>query len=285
MRAPLLGQAVVCAALLALSTCLTGSHLCPRSLDCARAGRHFCEPGSAQCGPCLRPLVENSHGRCVVKRRHVLHSAQSVKDLCAAGDHFLVPRSSDSSLSLSVSSPDQPSLQPRQPVQNPLPWSPLNAPPSSLRPVRSNSPYYNALRQTRRDLLIFPHNKTVQTLISSVRVSCFWVPSSFHITERSGQHGPSRHSPGGRSPPPGDNRPRDSSGTTRADDPYPRRQQSGHVDPAHAVDSVGVQTRHPTLRYNLDSVSVARATSGVSGDAPYSSLPGIPRHRSRSFLR
>ncbi|XP_044051561.1 neural proliferation differentiation and control protein 1 isoform X1 [Siniperca chuatsi] len=81
MRAPLLGQAVVCAALLALSTCLTGSHLCPRSLDCARAGRHFCEPGSAQCGPCLRPLVENSHGRCVVKRRHVLHSAQSVKGM------------------------------------------------------------------------------------------------------------------------------------------------------------------------------------------------------------
>ncbi|XP_044076398.1 uncharacterized protein LOC122887353 isoform X1 [Siniperca chuatsi] len=108
--------------------------------------------------------------------------SSSYSNLCAAGDHFPVPRPSDSSLSLSVSSPDQPSLQPRQPVQNPLPWSPLNAPLSSLRPVRSNSPCYNALRQTRRDLLIFPHNKTVQTLISSVRVSCFWVPSSFHIT-------------------------------------------------------------------------------------------------------
>ncbi|KAM9360147.1 neural proliferation differentiation and control protein 1 [Symphorus nematophorus] len=79
MRAPLLGQAAVFAALLALSTCLTGSHLCPRSLDCARAGRHFCLPGSSHCGPCLHPLVENSHGHCVVKRRHAPHSAQSIK--------------------------------------------------------------------------------------------------------------------------------------------------------------------------------------------------------------
>lgn len=79
MRAPLLGQAAVLAALLALSTCLTGSHLCPRSLDCARAGRHFCQQGSSHCGPCLRPLVENSHGRCVIKRRHASHSPQSAK--------------------------------------------------------------------------------------------------------------------------------------------------------------------------------------------------------------
>ncbi|KAF7651022.1 hypothetical protein LDENG_00117350 [Lucifuga dentata] len=79
MRAPLLGQAAVFAALLAVSTCLTGTHLCPRSLDCARAGRHFCQPGDLRCGPCLRPLVENSHGRCVIKRRHTPHSAQSIK--------------------------------------------------------------------------------------------------------------------------------------------------------------------------------------------------------------
>uniref|UniRef100_A0A672YKH1 Neural proliferation, differentiation and control, 1b n=1 Tax=Sphaeramia orbicularis TaxID=375764 RepID=A0A672YKH1_9TELE len=56
-----------------------GSHLCPRSLDCARAGRHFCQQGSSHCGPCLRPLVENSHGRCVIKRRHLSHSTQSAK--------------------------------------------------------------------------------------------------------------------------------------------------------------------------------------------------------------
>ncbi|GAA6234176.1 neural proliferation differentiation and control protein 1 [Lates japonicus] len=79
MWAPLLGQAAVFAALLALSTCLTGSHLCPRSLDCARVGRHFCQPGSSHCGPCLSPLVENSHGQCVVKRRHSPHSAQFIK--------------------------------------------------------------------------------------------------------------------------------------------------------------------------------------------------------------
>uniref|UniRef100_A0A4W4GWF6 Neural proliferation, differentiation and control, 1b n=1 Tax=Electrophorus electricus TaxID=8005 RepID=A0A4W4GWF6_ELEEL len=43
--------------------------LCPRSLDCAREGRHFCEPGSSHCGPCLLPLVEDNRGRCVVRRR------------------------------------------------------------------------------------------------------------------------------------------------------------------------------------------------------------------------
>uniref|UniRef100_A0A3Q4H931 Neural proliferation, differentiation and control, 1b n=1 Tax=Neolamprologus brichardi TaxID=32507 RepID=A0A3Q4H931_NEOBR len=57
----------------------TGSPLCPRSLECALAGRHFCRPGSSHCGPCLRPLVENSSGRCVVKRRHAPHT-HSVKD-------------------------------------------------------------------------------------------------------------------------------------------------------------------------------------------------------------
>ncbi|XP_034547048.1 neural proliferation differentiation and control protein 1 [Notolabrus celidotus] len=79
MRAPLLGQAAVFAALCALSTCLTGSHLCPRSLDCARAGRHFCQPGSSHCGLCLHPLVEDTHGHCVVRRRHTSHSTKPVK--------------------------------------------------------------------------------------------------------------------------------------------------------------------------------------------------------------
>ncbi|XP_047237956.1 neural proliferation differentiation and control protein 1 [Girardinichthys multiradiatus] len=79
MRTPLLGQAAVFAALLTLCTCLTGSHICPHSLDCAQAGRHFCRPGSSHCGPCLHPLVENSHGRCVDRRRHAHHSAQPAK--------------------------------------------------------------------------------------------------------------------------------------------------------------------------------------------------------------
>ncbi|XP_027890756.1 neural proliferation differentiation and control protein 1 isoform X1 [Xiphophorus couchianus] len=79
MRTPMLGRTAVFAALLALSTCLTGSNLCPRSLDCARAGRHFCRQGSSHCGPCLYPLVEDHHGRCVDMRRHLHHSAQAAK--------------------------------------------------------------------------------------------------------------------------------------------------------------------------------------------------------------
>uniref|UniRef100_A0A3Q4GZT0 Neural proliferation, differentiation and control, 1b n=1 Tax=Neolamprologus brichardi TaxID=32507 RepID=A0A3Q4GZT0_NEOBR len=51
-------------------------------LECALAGRHFCRPGSSHCGPCLRPLVENSSGRCVVKRRHAPHT-HSVKGRCS----------------------------------------------------------------------------------------------------------------------------------------------------------------------------------------------------------
>ncbi|KAJ4942334.1 hypothetical protein JOQ06_012200 [Pogonophryne albipinna] len=72
----LLPRAAVLAALLALSSCLTGSHLCPRSLDCARAGRGFCPPGGSHCGPCLSPLLENAHGRCVVQRRHAAHTTK-----------------------------------------------------------------------------------------------------------------------------------------------------------------------------------------------------------------
>ncbi|KAK7164500.1 hypothetical protein R3I94_003030 [Phoxinus phoxinus] len=47
---------------------------CPRSLDCARERRHFCQPGSSHCGPCLDPFVENKRGKCVVRRRN--HSAK-----------------------------------------------------------------------------------------------------------------------------------------------------------------------------------------------------------------
>uniref|UniRef100_A0A3B5M5M3 Uncharacterized protein n=1 Tax=Xiphophorus couchianus TaxID=32473 RepID=A0A3B5M5M3_9TELE len=58
----------------------SGSNLCPRSLDCARAGRHFCRQGSSHCGPCLYPLVEDHHGRCVDMRRHLHHSAQALDE-------------------------------------------------------------------------------------------------------------------------------------------------------------------------------------------------------------
>uniref|UniRef100_A0A671NWV2 Neural proliferation, differentiation and control, 1b n=1 Tax=Sinocyclocheilus anshuiensis TaxID=1608454 RepID=A0A671NWV2_9TELE len=43
---------------------------CPRSLDCARERRHFCQPGSSHCGPCLDPFVENKRGKCVIRRRN-----------------------------------------------------------------------------------------------------------------------------------------------------------------------------------------------------------------------
>ncbi|KAL0979072.1 hypothetical protein UPYG_G00180170 [Umbra pygmaea] len=71
----LLTQVVVFATLVVMSVCMPGSSSsCPRSLDCAQAGRHFCQRGSSECGPCLGLLVENSHGRCVMKRRHTLAS-------------------------------------------------------------------------------------------------------------------------------------------------------------------------------------------------------------------
>ncbi|KAF3848930.1 hypothetical protein F7725_015427 [Dissostichus mawsoni] len=42
---------------------------CPRHIDCAKDGRHFCRPGSSRCGPCLAPLEENEEGSCVVRTR------------------------------------------------------------------------------------------------------------------------------------------------------------------------------------------------------------------------
>ncbi|XP_026178458.1 neural proliferation differentiation and control protein 1 isoform X2 [Mastacembelus armatus] len=68
----------------AFSNINAGSHLCPRSLDCAQKGRHFCQPGTSHCGPCLHPLVEDSHGRCVVRRRHASHSLQFIKGRMSA---------------------------------------------------------------------------------------------------------------------------------------------------------------------------------------------------------
>ncbi|XP_024150334.1 neural proliferation differentiation and control protein 1 [Oryzias melastigma] len=71
-------RAAVFAALLAVGTCFpAGSDLCPRSLDCARAGRHFCQAGTSRCGPCLHPLVEDSRGHCIVRRRHGHQSGKS----------------------------------------------------------------------------------------------------------------------------------------------------------------------------------------------------------------
>ncbi|XP_029108691.1 neural proliferation differentiation and control protein 1a isoform X2 [Scleropages formosus] len=66
--------ALLCALLLAVSPSVPADK-CPR-LDCALEGRHFCQPGSSHCGPCLTPLVENDHGHCVPTKRHA-HSSRT----------------------------------------------------------------------------------------------------------------------------------------------------------------------------------------------------------------
>ncbi|KAL2092630.1 hypothetical protein ACEWY4_012428 [Coilia grayii] len=58
--------------ILAISACVPEGQ-CPRSLDCARQGRHFCQAGSSHCGPCLAPLEEDKRGKCVVRRQHHPH--------------------------------------------------------------------------------------------------------------------------------------------------------------------------------------------------------------------
>ncbi|XP_056447891.1 neural proliferation differentiation and control protein 1 [Gadus chalcogrammus] len=74
VRPALLSRLALLATLILASDCLTRS--CPRSLDCARAGRHFCPLGGTQCGPCLGPLVEDPHGRCMVRGRKAHHYAK-----------------------------------------------------------------------------------------------------------------------------------------------------------------------------------------------------------------
>ncbi|KAL7839869.1 hypothetical protein SRHO_G00265270 [Serrasalmus rhombeus] len=68
-RASLLTRALLLATI-AIGSTVAAVGQCPRSLDCAREGRHFCQPGSTLCGPCLAPLVENKKGKCVVRRRN-----------------------------------------------------------------------------------------------------------------------------------------------------------------------------------------------------------------------
>ncbi|KAB5528641.1 hypothetical protein PHYPO_G00142580 [Pangasianodon hypophthalmus] len=62
--------ALLLLATITISTTMAAVGQCPRSLDCAREGRHFCQPGSSHCGPCLAPLIENKRGKCVVRRRN-----------------------------------------------------------------------------------------------------------------------------------------------------------------------------------------------------------------------
>ncbi|XP_061116496.1 neural proliferation differentiation and control protein 1 [Conger conger] len=59
--------AFFCATLIDINTSVPVDK-CPRTLDCTLEGRHFCQPGSTHCGPCLAPLEENHEGKCVKKR-------------------------------------------------------------------------------------------------------------------------------------------------------------------------------------------------------------------------
>ncbi|KAF4077054.1 hypothetical protein AMELA_G00203650 [Ameiurus melas] len=56
---------------------------CPDHVDCARAGRQFCEPGSSHCGPCRSPLLEDEEGHCVAPNSHHSHRSKdtSIPDL------------------------------------------------------------------------------------------------------------------------------------------------------------------------------------------------------------
>uniref|UniRef100_A0A674NAJ5 Neural proliferation differentiation and control protein 1 n=1 Tax=Takifugu rubripes TaxID=31033 RepID=A0A674NAJ5_TAKRU len=175
MRAPL-GRAAVLAALLTLSTCLTGSPGCPRSLDCARAGRHFCQPGSSQCGPCLYPLVETSRGRCVVRRRptprpaHPSHGMVSrFPELDEEIDLLSAVISEQRTISKVPAVPQDPS----RPESSPA--APTERPRSHSVPVPSVNPA-GTTNNTTPDLLSapvilpYPPNNNVFIIMSSVLI-------------------------------------------------------------------------------------------------------------------
>ncbi|XP_056887720.1 neural proliferation differentiation and control protein 1 isoform X2 [Takifugu flavidus] len=175
MRAPL-GRAAVLAALLTLSTCLTGKECVPRSLDCARAGRHFCQPGSSQCGPCLYPLVETSRGRCVVRRRptprpaHPSHGTVSrFPELDEEIDLLSAVISEQRTISKVPAVPQDPS----RPESSPA--APTERPRSHSVPVPSVNPA-GTTNNTTPDLLSapvilpYPPNNNVFIIMSSVLI-------------------------------------------------------------------------------------------------------------------
>ncbi|MCI4386891.1 hypothetical protein PGIGA_G00067930 [Pangasianodon gigas] len=58
--------------LAAVSASIPVKH-CPDHIDCARAGRQFCKPGSSHCGPCVSSLQEDEDGHCVDPNSHHSH--------------------------------------------------------------------------------------------------------------------------------------------------------------------------------------------------------------------
>ncbi|KAM9391541.1 neural proliferation differentiation and control protein 1 [Pholidichthys leucotaenia] len=171
----MLGLAAVLAALLALSTCLTGTDPCPRSLDCARAGRHFCRLGSSHCGPCLRPLVENSHGRCVVRRRHAPHAplkekAEKVKSYPELDEEidFLSAIISEQRAESSLSAPPSQDVTSNQISDSTQ--QPTNPTPSLSGPLLTTNHTPALVRDPV--ILPYPSNDSVFIVMSGVFVVC-----------------------------------------------------------------------------------------------------------------
>ncbi|XP_059404285.1 neural proliferation differentiation and control protein 1-like isoform X1 [Carassius carassius] len=131
---------------------------CPRSLDCARERRHFCQPGSSHCGPCLDPFVENRRGKCVIKRQN--HPAVKISHLPELDEEIdilssIISKHRESEMKHSVPSPaaskspldgSWPSGQHRAEASSTAATSeqPLTTTASTTRPS-SNTPFISAV--------------------------------------------------------------------------------------------------------------------------------------------
>ncbi|XP_036384114.1 neural proliferation differentiation and control protein 1a [Megalops cyprinoides] len=125
-RASLPPGVLLCAILVAVSASMPADK-CPRSLDCAREKRHFCQPGSSNCGPCLSPFEENDDGRCVIRKRHTHHSKMtSFPELDEEIDFLssVIAKQEDSEIKQSVT-PSQ--VSPKAKLGDPQKKSPSNA--------------------------------------------------------------------------------------------------------------------------------------------------------------
>lgn len=180
-QAVLLTQAAVFAALVALSTCITGSPTCPRSLDCARAGRHFCQPGTSHCGPCLSPLVENSHGRCAVKRRHGFNQGKEtsypeldeeidfLSTIISKQQEIGIKHTAPSSKDIPKAKENETKLQ--SPTHKPtadLPSTPRlsSAPPNATSPPLTST--HTSVERTGPDIVPYPSNDHLFLIMTSV---------------------------------------------------------------------------------------------------------------------
>uniref|UniRef100_A0A8C9VYZ1 Neural proliferation, differentiation and control, 1b n=1 Tax=Scleropages formosus TaxID=113540 RepID=A0A8C9VYZ1_SCLFO len=137
----------------------TMSDKCPRSLDCAREGRHFCRPGSSHCGPCLTPLEENTKGKCVVKKRHShIAKVTTLPDLDEEIDFLssIIAKQQEAEVKHAAPSPqDAPKSNPGDPKQ----WNTTNVPTASpgTKPAPTSPPQTGAQSAVRREPLAAPY--------------------------------------------------------------------------------------------------------------------------------